>query len=79
MQDSETADSTCKRWGCAIPLGTLHLCDTNVGSKHTSFTDLGILPLQHPEPIVLMIAYYCFKRLSYLCDYLSWSFDPTPR
>ena len=30
-------------------------------------------------PIMLIIAYDCFKRLSYLCDYLSWSFDPTPR
>ena len=58
---------------------TLHLCDTNVGSKLTSFADLGTLPTQHAEPIVLIVAYYCIKRLSYLCDYLSWSFDPTPR
>lgn len=35
---------------------TLDLCNTNVGSKLTSLAGLGILPFQHSEPIVLIIA-----------------------
>ena len=35
---------------------TLHLCNTNVGSKLTSLAGLGILLLQHSELTVLIIA-----------------------
>lgn len=35
---------------------TLHLCNTNVGSKLTSLAGWGILPIQHSELTVLIIA-----------------------
>ena len=38
-----------------------HLSDTNVGSKLTSLAGLGILPLQHSEPVVLIIASNTFS------------------